>query len=247
MLVSLLRQTADPEGAVALAARLCYSPAGIGDLERGATPQKSAALVRRILGLGHHSVLEHASFTFGIEGISRAASHQLVRHRIASYSQQSQRYVAAEEGFPFVVPPAVGARPELLREFRAAMRAAGRSYRRLLEAGVAAEDARFVLPNAAETRIIVTMNARELRHFCAVRCCRRAQWEIRRLAERMLGLARDAAPVLFEGCGPACVTGPCPEKAMACGLLTQVRAAYRGWRRGEELPAVADDAAGARG
>ena len=117
-------------------------------------------------------------------------------------------------------------------------------YRELLAAGVPAEDARFVLPNAAATRIIVTMNARELRHFFTMRCCRRAQWEIRELAERMLGLARAAAPVLFEGCGPACVTGACPEGKMTCGRLREVRAAYRGWAPGAERPSPAAEGAG---
>ena len=127
--VSLLRQTADPEIAVALAARLCYSPDGIGDLERGADADGSAALVRRIVGLGHLSVLEHAVFSFGVEGLSRAASHQLVRHRVASYSQQSQRYVAATEDFEHVVPRSIAERPELARTFARAMRDAGRRPR----------------------------------------------------------------------------------------------------------------------
>jgi thymidylate synthase (FAD) len=236
--VRLLRQTVDPEIAVALAARLCYSPDGIDDLERGVDAAGAAVLIRRILGLGHLSVLEHAVFSFGVEGISRAASHQLVRHRVASYSQQSQRYVPAGEDFEHVVPPCVAARPELARTFARAMRDAGRRYRELLAAGVPAEDARFVLPNAAATRIVVTMNARELRHFFTLRCCRRAQWEIRGLAERMLALARRAAPVLFEGCGPACVGGACPEGKLTCGRLAQVRQAYRQWQPGAALPLV---------
>lgn len=233
--VSLLRQTPDPEIAVAVAARLCYSPDGIADLERG-VGAGAAGLIRRILGLGHLSVLEHASFSFGIEGLSRAASHQLVRHRVASYSQQSQRYVAAREDFEHVVPPSIAGRPALARVFARAMRDAGKRYRELLAAGVPAEDARFVLPNAAATRIVVTMNARELRHFFTLRCCLRAQWEIRGLAERMLGLARGAAPVLFEKCGPPCVAGACPEGKLTCGRLREVRAAYRGWPAGEQQP-----------
>jgi thymidylate synthase (FAD) len=234
--VSLLRQTADPELAVALAARLCYSPDGIGDLERGTCAEGAAALIRRILRLGHLSVLEHAVFSFGVEGISRAASHQLVRHRVASYSQQSQRYVAAEEDFEHVVPPAIAERPELSGVFARAMREAGKCYRELIAGGVPAEDARFVLPNAAATRIIVTMNARELRHFFTLRCCLRAQWEIRGLAERMLGLCRSVAPVLFEGCGPACISGACPEGKLTCGRLREIRAAYRSWPAGAQQP-----------
>jgi thymidylate synthase (FAD) len=234
--VALLRRTAEPETAVALAARLCYSPDRIDELERGLDAAAAAALIRRIVGLGHLSVLEHAVFSFGVDGISRAASHQLVRHRIASYSQQSQRYVAAREDFEHVVPPAVASRPRLARVYGRLMRECGRRYRELLAAGVPAEDARFVLPNAAATRLIVTMNARELRHFFTMRCCLRAQWEIRELAERMLGIARSAAPVLFEGCGPACVAGACPEGKMTCGRLAEVRAAYRGWDPGAARP-----------
>jgi thymidylate synthase (FAD) len=237
--VSLLRRTADPETAVALAARLCYSPDGVADLERSLAGGKGAALVRRIVAQGHLSVLEHAVFSFGVEGISRAASHQLVRHRVASYSQQSQRYVAADADFEHVCPPSVAARPAAARLFARTMRDLGKRYRELLAAGVPAEDARFVLPNAAATRIIVTMNARELRHFFLVRCCLRAQWEIRELAERMLGLARAAAPLLFEGCGPACVAKPCPEGKMSCGRLREVRAAYRAWPAGAARPGVA--------
>jgi len=238
--VSLLRQTANPETAVALAARLCYSADGIDDLERGVVAADAAALIRRIVALGHHSVLEHAVFSFGIEGISRAASHQLVRHRVASYSQQSQRYVSASADFEHVVPPSIAAEPNRARLFAGAMRDAGKRYRALLDAGVPAEDARFVLPNAAATRIIVTMNARELRHFFTVRCCQRAQWEIRALALLMLGLARSAAPVLFEGCGPACVGGPCPEGKLSCGRLAEVRKAFVVWKLREEHPLVAE-------
>jgi len=245
--VALLRRTAEPETAVALAARLCYSPDRIDELERGVDAAAAAALIRRIVGLGHLSVLEHAVFSFGVDGISRAASHQLVRHRLASYSQQSQRYVAAREDFEHVVPPAVAARPRLAGRYAGLMRACGRTYRELLAAGVPAEDARFVLPNAAATRIIVTMNARELRHFFRVRCCLRAQWEIRELAERMLGLARQAAPVLFEGCGPGCVGGPCPEGKMTCGRLREVRAAYRSWSTGADRPALGEGGRGGRG
>jgi thymidylate synthase (FAD) len=238
----LLRRTAEPETAVALAARLCYSPDRIGDLERSVDPAAAAALIRRIVGLGHLSVLEHAVFSFGVEGISRAASHQLVRHRLASYSQQSQRYVAASEEFEHVVPPSIAGSPTRARAFARLMRECGRGYRELLAAGVPAEDARFVLPNAATTRLIVTMNARELRHFFTMRCCLRAQWEIRELAERMLGLARAAAPVLFEGCGPSCVARPCPEGKMTCGRLREVRAAYRCWPAGAERPDLGGDA-----
>jgi len=182
-------------------------------------------LVRGLIRSGHMSALEHASFTFAVEGISRACSHQLVRHRVASYSQQSQRYVRFSCEEAFVVPPNIAANPEAREIFQKAMEGARHSYERLVELGLAegrgnesvCEDARFVLPNAAETKIVVTMNARELRHFFGVRCCRRAQWEINRLAWTMRYLVLLAAPLLFEGTGPGCMTGGCPEGKMSCG------------------------------
>jgi thymidylate synthase (FAD) len=182
-------------------------------------------LLRGLVKSGHMSALEHASFTFAIDGISRACSHQLVRHRVASYSQQSQRYVRFSGDEEFVVPPRVMESPEAREVFFEAMSNARRSYERLVEIGLAEgrgkesvfEDARFVLPNAAETKIVVTMNARELRHFFSLRCCRRAQWEINRLAWAMRYLVATVAPVLFEGTGPGCMTSGCPEGKMSCG------------------------------
>lgn len=182
-------------------------------------------LVRLLVNSGHLSTFEHASFTFGVDGISRACSHQLVRHRLASYSQQSQRYVKFGEGSGFVVPPKIAEDAAALAVFEEAMRSAQEAYDRLVELGKAGglkdeavqEDARFVLPNAAETRIVVTMNARELRHFFGVRCCRRAQWEINALAWHMLFLARGAAPLLFRKAGPTCLHGKCGEGKMYCG------------------------------
>jgi len=165
-------------------------------------------------------------FSFGIEGISRACSHQLVRHRIASFSQQSQRYVANEQQFDVVTPDSVAEQPELAERFVAHMQQSHELYREMLEAGVPAEDARFVLPNAAATKLVMTMNARELRHFFVLRCCRRAQWEIREMANQMLRLTRQAAPLLFADAGPGCLTGPCPEGAMTCGAIREVREEY---------------------
>ncbi len=225
-LVLILRHTPDPEGVVAMAARLCYSPASVAELGDRAAAADNAGFIRRIVSLGHHSVLEHASFTFGVEGISRAASHQLVRHRLASYSQKSQRYVVEECPFDFVVPETVAADPARRDAFLALMAALHERYRELIAAGVPAEDARYVLPNAAETKIIVTMNVRELRHFFRMRLCLRAQWEIRALAEAMLAEARPLAPLLFAGVGPACVDGPCPEGARTCGKTAEVRRRY---------------------
>jgi thymidylate synthase (FAD) len=239
--VTLLRHTEEPEMTVALASRLCYSPVGIAALEERWTRDEAARLIGKIMRLGHFSVLEHAGFTFGIEGISRAASHQLVRHRIASYSQQSQRYVKAKEKFEYVLPGSIAANDDLKRKFTRQMSSAGRLYEEFVAAGVPAEDARFLLPNAAATKIIVTMNARELRHFFTLRCCLRAQWEIRAVAEEMLGLTRRTAPLLFEDAGPGCLRGRCPEKTMTCGLVKEVRQAYRRWPREEARPPLKED------
>lgn len=223
----LIRHTPDPDGVVAMAARLCYSRAGIDELAEKMSGKDVSRFIRKIVSIGHHSVLEHASFTFGVEGISRAASHQLVRHRLASYSQKSQRYVEEGEPFPFITPPSIAGREEEAVEFNLIMGDLHRLYRRLIGAGVPAEDARYVFPNAAETKIVVTMNARELRHFFNLRLCLRAQWEIRALAEAMLGEALKAAPLIFNGSGPSCISGPCPEGDMACGKIKEVREKYR--------------------
>ena len=225
MRVQLLTHTPEPEKVVAAAARLCYSPSSIEEL-MGRKKSEQEALLEKILELGHLSVLEHAAFSFGIEGISRACSHQLVRHRIASYSQQSQRYVSQTDRFEAVTPPSVSDAPELAGRFESMLDSIHELYRDMVEAGIPAEDARFLLPNAATTKIVMTMNARELRHFFALRCCRRAQWEIQIMAKEMLRQARTAAPLLFANAGPGCLDGPCPEGKMTCGAITAVRQEY---------------------
>ena len=181
MVVRLLACTPDPEDVVAAAAQLCYSSSSIEQLLEKGRPKKEA-LLKKILSAGHFSVLEHANFTFGVEGISRACSHQLVRHRLASFSQQSQRYVSSADRFGVVVPESIAALGELKDRFDAFIRAACALYEELRSAGIPAEDARFVLPNAVGTKLVVTMNARELHHFFRLRCCLRAQWEIRAVA-----------------------------------------------------------------
>ncbi len=231
MKVLLLQCTPDPERMVALAARLCRSSVGIEDLCEDVSRKDVRRLVREVLEMGHTSTLEHVAFTFGIEGISRAASHQLVRHRIASYSQQSQRYVSAD--FRYVTPKTVADAPAALREYKRHMAASARLYEKLSRAGIPAEDARFVLPNAAETKILVTMNARELHHFFSLRTCRRAQWEIREAALRMLAIARRKAPSLFEAAGPGCCRGRCPEGKMSCGEAAAVRTEIAALGKGE--------------
>ncbi len=226
MLVQLLTHTPEPEEVVVAAARLCYSAASIDRLLEKSRLDRQT-LLAKILSLGHFSVLEHASFTFGVEGISRACSHQLVRHRLASYSQQSQRYVSHKERFAAVTPPSIARRPDLQQRYDALLDEIHEVYRQMLDAGVPAEDARFVLPNAAQTKIVMTMNARQLRHFFELRCCRRAQWEIREMAVRMLRQVRAAAPLIFADAGPGCLRGACPEGGMSCGEAAQVREEFK--------------------
>ena len=215
--VRLLNHTPDPERAIAAAARLCYAPVGAAELLELMSDEAVHKVLKTIITSGHTSALEHASYTFAIDGVSRALTHQLVRHRLASYNQQSQRYVTYAEEPQFVVPPAVAADPAAAEAFAAATGAAFEAYRALLDAGVPAEDARYLLPNAMETKIVVTMNVRELLHFFELRCCKRAQWEIRELALGMLALAEPTAPYIFMDAGASCRRGPCREGTMTCG------------------------------
>jgi len=231
--VVLLRHTPEPEEVVAMAAKLCYSPANVEELRDRIEAKDQTAFVEKLAAVGHLSPIEHVSFTFGIEGISRACSHQLVRHRVASYSQQSQRYVR-EDSFDFVIPPSIKEIPEAQQAFEQFMADAQTKYtailKRLEARGITGEsanqDARYILPNAAETKIVVTMNARELLHFFRVRCCNRAQWEIRAMAEKMLGLIKDVAPTIFGKAGPGCLYAACPEGKMTCGKIEEVRKKY---------------------
>ena len=220
--VKLLEYTPHPERVVAMAARLCYSAAGAEELAEKMTDEQVEKLVDKIIQMGHASTMEHVSFTFGIEGVSRVLTHQLVRHRLASYSQQSQRYVA-EHDFEYILPPSIAERPEASERFKALMENIQQAYNDLVEAGVPKEDARYVLANATETKIVVTMNARSLMHFFNLRCCNRAQWEIRELAYKMLAEAKAVAPLLFKNAGASCVaTGHCPEGAMTCGKFAEM-------------------------
>ena len=215
--VRLLYHTPDPERSVAAAARLCYAPVGAAELLETMSDETIRRVLKTILTSGHLSTLEHASYTFAIDGVSRALTHQLVRHRLASYNQQSQRYVTYADEPDFIVPPSVQADPAAREAFDAATASVFEAYRALLDAGIPAEDARYLLPNAMETKIVVTMNIRELLHFFELRCCKRAQWEIRDLALRMLALAEKTAPYIFMDAGAACRRGACPEGKMTCG------------------------------
>ena len=232
--VLLLRHTPEPEAIIAMAAKLCYSPSDITSLKGKIEKKDQKKFVEKLVEMGHMTPIEHPSFTFAIEGISRACSHQLVRHRVASYSQQSQRYVSEETGFDYVIPPVIKQDKELKKAFVASMKEAQKSYNELVtklnkngvKGEAANQDARFLLPNACETKIVVTMNARELMHFFRLRCCNRAQWEIREMAERMLKLAKKAAPVIFQKAGPGCLHAPCPEGSYTCGKIKDVRKKY---------------------
>ncbi len=214
MNVKLLAYTPEPERVVALAARLCYSPLSVDELAESFGEEKQRKLIAKVVKSGHHSVLEHASFTFAIEGISRVTTHQLVRHRLASYSQQSQRYVKLDgSNIEVVEPKSIRSKKEAHEIFQKVVVESRNAYVRLLELGVKKEDARFVLPQGIVSKIIVTMNARELFHFFSLRLCVRAQWEIRELAMQMLKEVRKVAPYLFSFAGPPCITmGYCPEE-----------------------------------
>ena len=217
MQVELLYHTQDVERSVATAARLCYAEVGASELMETMPDDKVRSVLSQIMKGGHFSTLEHVSYTFAVDGVSRTLTHQLVRHRIASFNQQSQRYVKFDDGFAHVEPPSVAANDEAHAIFQQAMDNAEEAYKKLVALDVPKEDARFVLPNAAETKIVITMNARELLHFFELRCCRRAQWEIRELAFKMLELVKPTAPYIFMDAGAPCVHGSCKEGSMTCG------------------------------
>lgn len=217
MNVELLQYPDNPERAVATAARLCYAPVGAKELMETMPPERVQSVLSTIMKSGHFSTLEHVSYTFAVDGVSRALTHQLVRHRLASFNQQSQRYVKFTEGAETVKPDTVSHDEEANRIFDEAINAVLEGYQKLLDAGIPAEDARYLLPNAAETKIVITMNIRELLHFFSLRCCNRAQWEIREMAHRMLALVKPTAPYIFMDAGAPCVRGTCPEGKMTCG------------------------------
>ncbi len=249
MKVTLLTHTPDPEKIIAAAAKLCYSESGVENILEGLDCEKTEKFLNMLMSLGHQSPIEHVTFTFGIEGVSRALLAQITRHRIASYSVKSQRYV--KEGmFEYITPPEIENNPAAKELFIKTMEADQKAYDELADilfekhyddmiaSGMeekaakkaaekqAIEDARFVLPNACETKMVVTMNARSLMNFFHHRCCSRAQWEIRDLADEMLKLVKEVAPTLFKKAGPSCVAGPCPEGKMTCGKAALMREKY---------------------
>lgn len=249
--VYLLTYTPNPEHSIAAAAKLCYSSSSISDLRNNLTDEKAAQFVEMLSEIGHESPIEHASFTFGIEGVSRALLAQITRHRMASFSVKSQRYVR-EGAFEYVTPPEIENIPEAKKIYDEIMAEDQKRYDTLAEIlkqqhiktfldegkdektanrlaeKKAIEDARFVLPNACETQMVLTMNARSLMNFFRHRCCNRAQWEIKDVADQMLALVLQVAPNLFKNAGPACVSGPCPEGKMTCGHYKEVNEFYKG-------------------
>lgn len=248
--VKLLRYTPDGEKLISSAAKLCYSPVGVEEIESDLTDENVSSFLNGLIGMGHESPIEHISFTFAAEGVSRTMTHQLVRHRIASYSQQSQRYVKLEQ-FEYIVPPAIEKNEKAKKLFIEAMEADQRyyneiadslyedHYKEMIASGVsekkaknaagkkAIEDARYVFPNACETKIVFTMNARTLLHFFRLRTCNRAQWEIREMAIEMLRQVKEVYPIIFKNAGPSCITGPCPEGRMTCGKIEEVREEFK--------------------
>ena len=220
MKIKILAHTPNPERVIALAGKLCYSPVGIDELNDKISDEQVEKFITKLSDMGHMSPFEHASFTFAIEGISRNCSHQIVRHRLASFSQQSQRYVRMKG--EYVVPPYIYWHEELLLEFNHALEDADKAYTKLVEGLMrygrtekeAIEDARYILPSACTTKMEVTMNVRELLHFFKQRCCKRAQWEIREVAKEMLKQCKEVSPILFKNAGAPCST--CTEGELKC-------------------------------
>jgi thymidylate synthase (FAD) len=250
MKVKLLSYTPQPEKVISMAAKLCYSSVGVEGIEENLTEESVDKFLNMLINIGHESPLEHVSFTFAVEGISRACSHQIVRHRIASYSQQSQRYVKLDQ-FEYIIPHEINEIEEARELFIDSMKKDQEVYDKLVDIlfekhynnlikygknekeaksqaeKKAIEDARYVFPNACETKMVFTMNTRSLYNFLDHRCCERAQWEIRELAIEMLRQLKEVAPILFKNSGPNCVKGACPEGNMACGNVIQVREKFK--------------------
>lgn len=228
--VEILRHTFDAEELVAMAAKLCYSAADITTLQKGVQQKDQESFLKRLIDSEHFTPFEHITFTFGIEGVSRSLLAQITRHRLASFSVKSQRYViersslASKETFGYIIPPRIEALgEEYIEKYQEQMQEMQKWYDFWYDAlggkeKEAPEDARFILPNAAETKMILTMNARELNHFFSLRCCERAQWEIRTLAKEMLRQVKAIAPVVFKNSGPGCVRAACPEGKLSCGV-----------------------------
>lgn len=237
-----------PDAIVASAGKLCYSKVGSDTILESLSNEEIAKFVNHLAMIGHESPFEHASFNFYIEGISRTCSHQIVRHRMASYSQQSQRYVDLNETFRVIVPEAIRKNPKAIEKYMESIEKDYDAYIEITECLLedyvkeawkenselstreknklkkkALEDARFALPNACETKLMMTMNARSLFNFFRERLCNRAQWEIREVAGQMLDQVLEVAPNIFSRAGAPCVFGKCPEGKMSCGHKQEMR------------------------
>ena len=250
MKVKLISYTHNQEELIAASDKLCYSKVGVEEITQKMDSASIEKFLNMLMGFSHNSPLEHASFSFAVEGVSRALSHQLVRHRIASYSQQSQRYVRLED-FEYITPPAIKENKKAREIYDKIMQLDKKAYEDLcsilidqkaaplIKAGMeeqdarkkvekeALEDARYIFPNACETKLVFTMNVRSLLHFFELRTCNRAQWEIRHMAELMLIELKRVSPILFKKAGPSCLNGPCPEGKMTCGKINEVREHFR--------------------
>lgn len=248
--VKLINHTDNPENLVAKAAKICYSPVGVGEIEEKLTEENTEDFINMLMNIGHESPIEHVSFTFAVEGVSRTLTHQLVRHRMASFSQQSQRYVKLEQ-FNYIIPPAIAENKQTKEIFERSMKKDQENYGKIVDIlfnknleefikegidektarskaeKMSIEDARYLFPNACETKIVFTMNARSLFNFFKSRCCNRAQWEIRELAVEMYKLVKNVAPTLFKYSGPGCLYDNCPEGKMTCGKIKEVREKFK--------------------
>jgi thymidylate synthase (FAD) len=248
--VSLIAYTQNPEKIVAAAARICYSPDNIEKIFDEMSDEKACSLIKMLSDMGHESPFEHVSFTFAIEGVSRALLAQITRHRIASFSVQSQRYVK-ENNFEYVIPKEIENLKPAKELFQKAVNQDIEQYNNLVKILVdnhaknllakgykkkeslklaekyALEDARFILPNACTTKMICTFNARSLMNFFLLRCCNRAQWEIRKVANEMYSLVYSAAPAIFANSGPGCLFGRCPEGKMSCKKQDEIKALFK--------------------
>ncbi len=225
--VKLLSYTTNPEQNVVAAIRQCYSQVGAKEIKQKTNKETMIRLIRQVIASGHTSTLEHASFTFSIEGVSRVTEIQLIRHRIgSSYSIQSGRYVKRGEA-QYVVPPAIlGSDKKILTKVKKHFENTQKLYNELIDLGIKAEDARYCQPQSLKTKIVLTMNVRALMHFFNLRCCRRAQWEIQEVARQILKIVKKKAPIIFENAGPSCVSsGVCWEGNMSCGLWKTIKGA----------------------
>ncbi len=241
--VKLIQYTPEPEKIIAASAKLCYSAVGVDEIMSNLTEENTEKFLNMLMSYGHYSTIEHVNFTFAVEGVSRSLTHQLVRHRLASYSQQSQRYVKLNQ-FEYIIPPAIENNEKCREIYVESMERSQKEYdyivneliKDYIEKGLdkkvaekkAIEDARYVFPNACATKIMLTMNARTLINFFNHRCCDRAQWEIRNLANEMLKQVKEVASTLFKYAGPSCVNSPCPEGKMTCGKAKEMREIYLG-------------------